>query len=287
MFLREEVVPGVWRVSMARRFLGRDLYPCACYMVPRAELMVDSGSAYFARRTVEEARLAGVRRLLLTHSHEDHTGGAFAVASALGAHCLAHPLANRVLQDPASLRMLAYRRFMFGIPPVVAADPPPDRFEGGGMRFRVLPAPGHSPDHVVAFEEERGWLFAGDVYIPVRERVFYRTDCDLSTWVDTLRRLSRLAADRMFTGMGPVDRRPSRSLANKAERLSAISERVVALRRQGAGEAEIAKRLFPGDLAVRLFTGGDYSAVNIVRACLRSPASVGCPGDSTLFVSRS
>lgn len=260
---------------MARTFLGKDLYPSACYLVPQARLMVDAGSARFAARTLEEARGSRVRTVFLTHSHEDHTGGAPSLISDLGVSCFAHPKAIPVLADPRSLRMLAYRRFMFGVPRRCVARPAADSFEDGGMRFRVLRTPGHSPDHLVLFEEERGWLFAGDAYIPVPERVFFGTGCDYSVWVETLRALAGLGADRMFTGMGPVKRRPSRALIEKANRLSEISEKVMRLWGEGLKEMEIAKRLFPGDLAVRLVTGGNYSAVNLVRACLRSPVPVG------------
>jgi glyoxylase-like metal-dependent hydrolase (beta-lactamase superfamily II) len=169
--------------------------------------------------------------------------------------------------------MLLYRRFMFGVPQSCVASPAPECFEEGGMRFRVMDTPGHSPDHLVLFEEERGWLFVGDAYIPVPERVFFGSGCDYSVWVRTLRDLADLGAERMFTGMGPVRRRPSRALLEKANRLSEISEKVVAMWGEGLKEMEIAKRLFPGDLAVRVVTGGNYSAVNLVRACLRSPVN--------------
>jgi glyoxylase-like metal-dependent hydrolase (beta-lactamase superfamily II) len=286
MFRCEEIVPGVWRFLMARSFFGKDLYPSACYMVPQARLMIDSGSALFAGRTLGEARAAGVRTVFLTHSHEDHSGGAPPLMSDLGASCFAHPEAIPVLADPRSLRMLLYRRFMFGVPRQCVARPAADSFEDGGMRFRVIRTPGHSPDHLVVFEEERGWLFAGDAYIPVPERVFFDAGCDYSMWVETLRALAGLGADRMFTGMGPVNRRPSRALIEKANRLSEISEKVMRLWGEGLKETEIAKRLFPGDLTVRLVTGGNYSAVNIVRACLRSPVS-GSPTDGRFLASPS
>jgi len=277
MFRSEETAPGVRRILMARTVFGKDLYPCACYIVSSARLMVDSGSAMFSARTLLEARRSNVSSLLLTHSHEDHTGGASAVTSGLKAACFAHPEAFQVLADPSSLRMFAYRRFMFGLPRVVRALRIPDVFEEGGLRFRFIHAPGHSLDHVVAFEESRGWLFSGDAYIPVRDRVFFHQGCDYAVWVETLKSLSGLGARRMFTGMGVVVPRPSRFLLQKAERLSEVSDRVLSLRRQGAGEEEIAKRLFPGDLAIRMVTRGDYSAVNMVKACLRSP--VFAPGE--------
>ena len=121
----------------------------------------------------------------------------------------------------------------------------------------------------IHIEPLRGWLFAGDVYIPTKDNVFCRFGCDLSVWIRTLRTLAGLGAGMMFTGMGVVSRRPARALTEKADRFCETSGKVKALRGQGLTEKEIAARLFPGDFSVRMVTGGDFSAANFVRACLR------------------
>jgi len=276
MFDTSEVAPDIVRILMARRFLGRDLYPASCYVLRKTGVLVDSGSSRFSRQTLSEARRFGIRTILLTHPHEDHSGGASLISEALGARCLAHPDAIPALSNPGSMKMNLYRRFLFGVPRPCRAETLEvgDYFVSGAARLRVIHAPGHSPDHVVFFDEGNGWLFAGDVYIPTRDKVFFGIGCDLGSWIETLRSLARLKPTLMFTGMGVISRRPSKVLTEKANRLSDTASRVIGLRGRGLNEKQIARELFPRDRSVRWVTGGDFSAVNFVRACLRSGQSV-------------
>jgi len=274
MFRRDQVVPGVWRILMSRRLFGKELYPACCYAIADHGVLVDSGSSRFASEVTQEAEALGIRNVLLTHAHEDHTGAAAMIAEKVGARCFAYRDALHRLLDPHGARMHFYRRFFFGTPRPCRAEPLEDAFFAGNLRLEVLYAPGHSPDHVVFFEKERGWLFTGDVFIPTRDNVFFGIGVDLKSWIETLRTLSGLHASRMFTGMGVVSRRPSKVLREKANRYSDIAGQVLELRRQGLSEDEIAGRLFPKDRSVRWFTGGDFSAANFVRACLKGEQAV-------------
>jgi len=272
MFDCREIVPGVVRMLMSRSFFGKDLYPAACYAIPEANLLIDSGTSRFAGQVLEAARRIEARTILLTHSHEDHAGGASLVSDALGARCHAHHEAIPVLADPRRLRMPPYRRFLFGTPRRVPASPLEEKYDLCGFRLRVLPAPGHSWDHVAFFEETRGWLFGGDAYLTVRERVLMGQGCDLPVWAQTLRDLANLGASVMFTGMGPAVRQPGRLLKEKASRFEDIIGKVRQMRQRGLCDRQIARTLFPGDLAIRLVTSGEYSAANIIHACPGGPS---------------
>ena len=276
MFDSREVAPDIVRILMARRFLWRDLYPASCYVLRKAGILVDSGSSRFSRQTLSEARRFGIQTILLTHAHEDHMGGASLISETLGAQCLAHPDAIPALSNPGTLKMHRYRKFLFGVPRACRAKSLEvgGHFVSEGARLRVIHAPGHSPDHVVFFDEEKGWLFGGDAFIPTRDKVFFGVGCDLASWIETLRSLSQLKPTLMFTGMGVISRRPSKVLTEKANRLSDTAGQVIGLWGRGLNEKQIARELFPKDRSVRWVTGGDFSASNFVRACLRSGQTV-------------
>lgn len=269
MFKASVVEDGVVRFLMARRLLGRDLYHAACYLVDG--LLVDSG-IHFRREDLVSA-VAGdpIAAIVNTHCHEDHIGGNAALQARRRVPVFAHEAALPVLSQPRKLALLPYQKLFFGEPSPSAGTPVGETVSTERCRFRVIHAPGHSPDHIVLHEESRGWLFAGDTFIAGQDRVF-RESYDLPEMIRTLRNLSALGTEVMFTGMGNVIRNPARQIERKLAYYEEIRDQVGALHGKGMDASAIARRLFPGDLAVRFVTSGNFSAVHLVRSILAAPA---------------
>jgi len=257
---------GVLRLVMSRELLGKELYPAACYLA--GTLLVDTGIAHLRSALVSFLGGKPLDAIVNSHAHEDHMGANAELQRERGLPIRSHPLAIPVIGNPRRLNLLPYQKFYFGLPAPAIAEPLGDVVEAGGSRFRVHPAAGHSPDHVMLHEEERGWLFCGDAFIAGQDRVF-RESYDLAGILDTLRRIVALAPETMFTGMGSVVKKPATRVERKIVYFEETAERAVSLFRSGQGEKEIARRLFPRDLGVRFVTSGDFTAVKLVRALLR------------------
>ena len=273
MFEVNVVEDGVVQFLMARRILGKDLYSAACYLVDG--LVVDTGIHFKKKDFVFAVSGHPIAAIVNTHAHEDHMGANAALQESRGVPVFAHESALPVLSDPGKLSLLPYQKIFFGAPSPSTGKPIGDTVSTGRYEFRVIHAPGHSPDHVVLHEESRGWLFAGDAFIAGQDRVF-RESYDLPEMTRTLRKLSSLGTEVMFTGMGNVIRTPARKIERKLSYYEEISYRIGKLRREGMEAPDIARRLFPGDLAVRFVTSGNFSAANLVRSVLSAPG--GPPG---------
>ena len=104
-----------------------------------------------------------VERILLTHGHIDHAGGAAELREALGV-----PLEGPDERDAFLLDGLAEQGRAYGI--AGSRNVRPDRWlnEGdtvalGAHRFGVLHCPGHTPGHIVFVNEAARVALVGDV----------------------------------------------------------------------------------------------------------------------------
>lgn len=104
-----------------------------------------------------------VEKIVLTHGHIDHVGGAADLAAELKVPVEGPHEADRML-----IQRAADQASQFGLPPVTPVEP--DRWladgdvvEFAGRSFDVLHCPGHAPGHVVFFDKELRLAISGDV----------------------------------------------------------------------------------------------------------------------------
>ena len=103
-----------------------------------------------------------VRRIVLTHRHYDHTGGAAGMAKELGAEVLMHADDSPAVRQGDPRQTLAY---MFGVPghPVEVTDLVDGQvLSTGSSNFQVVHTPGHTSGSISLWEKDKGILLSGD-----------------------------------------------------------------------------------------------------------------------------
>jgi glyoxylase-like metal-dependent hydrolase (beta-lactamase superfamily II) len=191
--------------------------------------------------------------LVVTHPHEDHYALAAEVLARTGAELALAPgpLASAdVLRDPViarAERLESCRRAGVPSPLTEAAAchpggvgdhprPGPDRVLRDGDElatrhgpWRVLPAPGHAPAHIVLHDERRGRLLSADLVlggrIPYLEHGY--TPDPWAEQVASLERAAGLGVELLLPGHGPPETDVEPRIASALGAVRAAPERVL------------------------------------------------------------
>jgi cyclase len=145
----------------------------------------------------------GVRYVILTHYHADHTYGAFLFPQA---DVVAHARCRQLL-DTVGLAALDHAKAEVPILEEVFLRLPDITFEEGeialclgGRLMRLIHAPGHTEDSVMVYVEDERVLFAADTMMPVPSIV----DGDIDMLRESLQKITALPVENMVQGHGEV-----------------------------------------------------------------------------------
>lgn len=162
---------------------------------------------------------ARISRLLITHYHFDHIGGAAEVHEKLGVPVHASPLAAGVLEcgdgDAISLpavQALGYlpADYTFRACPAVGDLTEGATLQVGRLRLTVIETPGHCAGHVSFLVEggERSLLVQGDVVFFGGTILLQNVpDCSIEHYGESVRKLAALDFDAFLPGHGPISLR--------------------------------------------------------------------------------
>jgi len=191
------------------------------------------GTELGMKRVLENVERQGlaperIRRLLLTHYHTDHAGGAARYRDRLDLEVSAGLGAQNALQQPDHQATSFAAAQAAGIFPddydyaaCIVDDPLTDGAERhvGRLVVRFLETPGHCGAHgsYLVTAGDRSYLLAGDaVFAGGRLLLQATADCDLADSLNSVNRLGSLEFQALLPGHGPICLRDGRSHVDQA-----------------------------------------------------------------------
>lgn len=228
-------------------------------------LLLETGPRRVRREVKKFAEEIQPRAIALTHFHEDHSGNAGLLSNQGRTPVWMGKRTAEILSDPP--RIPFYRKLVWGSIDPVRGEVG-DVIETDRFRFRAIPTPGHSEDHIAWVEEEQGWAFTGDLFLGTRLHYGMREE-SLTDLAASIRRLLTFPIRTVFCSHAGVIPEGAKSLEKKLDFLDWLRDETFRLHRQGASSGEIASRLLKKQPGLVWFSRGELSPVHLIRSILR------------------
>jgi len=167
---------------------------------------------------LEQAEAMGVKKIdkiLLTHIHSDHTGGALALRKRCG----------------AKLGIHRSRKGYLGGEDFQYDDN--DRIDFGAGELNVLHTPGHESGHCCFYEGGDKVLFSGDNILGYGTAVIHPPDGNMTDYMKTLERLLGFEMSLILPGHGPLIGKPEAKIREYIKHRLAREGQVLSALRNG------------------------------------------------------
>ena len=262
--IKTEHFDSVQMIRLGYGPIGPPLMAVFMYVVDG--LVIDTAQHHMAKALMGLLREKTLNRIVLTHHHEDHSGNAAMISNWHNLPVMGHPLTAEKLNSGFSIR--PYQRLVWGKAPMVTITPLAGAVETEHFKFVPVHTPGHSKDHTVFFEKQRGWLFSGDLYLGERIK-FFRSDERFGDQIASLKKVLALDFDSLFCAHNPSLKNGKQKIRNKLQFLHDLYGSILKLAAKGHSEKAVIKALDPrNDLAVKWLTMGNVCFANIVRSAM-------------------
>ncbi|MFX1301110.1 MAG: MBL fold metallo-hydrolase [Promethearchaeota archaeon] len=230
------------------------------------DVLFDAGCANALSELQELTKKRSVRRVYVTHYHEDHYGGCAAFVP--NADVFVGSITLESVHKPYSLSQ--FFQWVWGEPkPVKEAQ----KFEEsnisvGKLNFEVVDLSGHCEEMFGFWEPEKGWFFSADaVPLPSRKQMAMPEE-NIPRMINRMKEIRDLDVKVLFDGhRGPIPN-PRDHIETRINYLSQLQRRVLSMAETGKTIPEIKTELgFPEPWYLPN-TEGRFEIEHLIRSLL-------------------
>jgi endoribonuclease LACTB2 len=228
-------------------------------------VLIDTGAQALLKEFQPFFEKADVDKVVITHFHEDHTGGAAYLQEHFQLPVYMNEMTIEECAEKANYPF--YRRMFWGNRKPFQAQPIGDAFTSRNGSWDVIQTPGHAKDHLSFLNRESGQLFSGDLYVTPKTKVVLREE-HIPSIIKSIERVLTYDFGEMFCCHAGYVKNGRKAMTNKLEYLQELQGKILSLREQGLSEEQIQKQIFKKKYPITFFSSGEWDSIHIIRSIL-------------------
>lgn len=228
-------------------------------------VLIDTGSQTLLKEFKPFFANAAVDRVVITHYHEDHTGGAAFLQKEYELPIYMNEITVEECAEKADYPL--YRKLFWGKRRPFQAQPIGKSFTSRNATWHVIDTPGHAKDHLSFLNSETGQLFSGDLYVHPRTKVILREE-SIPAIIHSIERVLTYDFGELFCCHAGYVKDGRKAITNKLNYLKELEENILSLHKKGYNEQEIQKLIFKKKYPIMFFSFGEWDSIHIIRSLM-------------------
>jgi glyoxylase-like metal-dependent hydrolase (beta-lactamase superfamily II) len=262
--VKDYSIKGVDVINLGFSYLGKPIMTVHCFIIDG--ILIDTGQSLMRKELFEILKTKNIDCVLLTHEHEDHSGNAAALKNTFNIPVYGGPLTVKRMKKP--LNILPYQHLVWGRTDAFDLEILPRDIKGKTTYFEHVSTPGHSKDHTVFYERDRGFLFSGDLFLGERIK-YFRSNENYNETIQSLERVLTLDFETLFCAHRPQSKNGRLMIERKLDFLVNFKGEVNTLYNRGYSVGSILEKINNSEVKfIKWFTFGDVSLKNMVMASI-------------------
>lgn len=254
-----------YRFSVYR--MGKNVQTVYTFLL--GDTLIDTGQKNSREEVVARLDNKGIKKILLTHFHEDHSGNAAYLKRRWHVPVYGHPETVSILRKGYTISPLSY--MISGNVERLKMETlkESETIMAGNYVVHPIYTPGHSHDHYAYYIPEKGWLFSGDLYVAEKIKYFANFE-SMKVQIESLKKLCALDFDVLMCSHNPKTSKGKQLLQQKLQHFQDFYGTVKELHQKGMSPKEILEQTGRKENAFYdWITLGNFNAVNMVKSVLK------------------
>ncbi len=229
-------------------------------------VLIDTGAKSLEKLFKPFFKQLTIDQVVLTHFHEDHTGGAAFLQEDLQLPLFMNDIMIEYCMKKADYPI--YRQLFWGKRRPFRAEPIGEIFHSPNATWRVIKTPGHAIDHLAFLNDETGQLFTGDLYCQRRTKVVLREE-NIPVIIESLTKILTYDFEDVFCSHAGYLNNGRTDLKNKLDYLLELQGRILKLYDEGKTPEVINAALFSKKNPITFFSSGECDSIHIVHSIIK------------------